>query len=98
MIEELLGKGISVILDATNLYERQRRSLFGIARRTGAKFIIVRIKASADIVQQRLKDRARSSTGYSDADWKVYQSMKSSVENIRLKHYTVDTTKDYSRK
>jgi predicted kinase len=94
LVEQLLVRGISVLLDATNLSERYRKKLYNIAHRTGVKFIIVEIKAPAEVVHRRLEARARSNTGYSDADWSVYQAMRPRAEPIRMKHFTVDSTRD----
>ncbi|MBF8265167.1 MAG: hypothetical protein HW384_1031 [Dehalococcoidia bacterium] len=96
LIEELLGKGIPVILDATNLSERNRETLYHIADKLKAKLILVRVEAPPDVVKQRLEAR---SSGYnpvdnSRADWEVYQRMKSSVEKLARRHFAVDTSRD----
>ena len=57
LIEELLKKGIPVILDATNLSERHRERLYNIAENLNARLILVRIKAPPEVVQKRLKNR-----------------------------------------
>lgn len=94
LIEDLLNKRISVILDATNLIERHRRKLNNIAKKTNARFVIILLKAPANVVRKRLEERSLYAGSYSDADWKVYQDMKRKAEKIRQKHYIVDTTKD----
>src|SRR5512136_2730871 len=43
LVEELLRKGISVVLDATNLEEHNRERLYHIAEQSGARLIIVRM-------------------------------------------------------
>ncbi|MDO8635590.1 MAG: AAA family ATPase [Dehalococcoidia bacterium] len=96
LIEELLGNGIPVILDATNLSERNRETLYHIADKLKAKLILVRVEAPPDVVKQRLEAR---SAGYnpgdnSRADWDVYQRMKSSVEKLARRHFAVDTSRD----
>lgn len=93
-IETLLKRGISVILDATNLTERHREYLYSIAERLNAKLILVRVEAPAEVVRERLKTRLEGSGSTSDADWAVYQRMKSSVEKIRRNHFAVDTSRD----
>src|SRR3990172_3731642 len=45
LIDELLGKNIPVILDATNLAERNREYLYHIAERRGAPLILVLLYA-----------------------------------------------------
>ena len=94
LIDRLLRKGISLILDATNLSERNREHLYSIAERLDAKLILVRVEASPQVVQERLKNRLEDSVTNSDADWAVYQRMKSSVQKICRNHYAVDTSRD----
>jgi len=96
LIERLLKKGIPLILDATNLSERQRERLYNIADHLDARLILVRVEAPPELVYQRLKARKNggSSTGNSDADWEVYRKMKPTVEKISRKHYAVDSSRD----
>ena len=94
LIENLLKKGIPIILDATNLSERNREYLYSIADRLNAKLLLVRVEAPAEIVKERLGARGEGAGSKSEADWKVYQKMKTSVEKIRRQHYVVDTSGD----
>jgi len=96
LIERLLKKGISLILDATNLSERYRERLYNIADRLGVKLILVRVEAPPEVVYGRLKARQveAGSQNSSDADWGVYQRMKDTVEEMRRNHYAVDTSRD----
>ena len=96
LIERLLKKGIPVILDATNLSERDRERLYNIADRLDARLILVRVEAPPELVYQRLKARSNgeNSGNNSDADWEVYRKMKPSVEKISRKHYAVDSSRD----
>lgn len=94
LIEKLLKKGISLILDATNLSEPHREYLYSIAERLGVKLILVRVEAPAEVVRQRLENRLADSGGKSDADWTVYQRMKSSAQKISRQHYAADTSRD----
>jgi len=96
LIERLLKKGISLILDATNLSERYRERLYNIADRLDARLILVRVEAPPEVVYERLKTRQGGDNpgNKSDADWAVYQRMKTSVQKIRRNHYAVDTSKD----
>jgi predicted kinase len=93
LIERLLKRGVSLILDATNLSEHNRERLYNIADRLDVKFILVRVEALPEVVYERLKSRA-GGAGNSDADWSVYQKMKPAVERIRRNHYAVDTSRD----
>jgi predicted kinase len=94
LIEKLLKKGVSLILDATNLSERYREYLYSIADRLEVKLIMVRVEAPASVVKERLRARLKNPEEKSDADWEVYQKMKTSVERISRKHYAVDTSRD----
>ena len=94
LTHELLKRGISLILDATNLSERYREHLYSIADRLEVKLILVRVEAPPSVVQERLKARSKNLEDKSDADWGVYQKMRRSVEKISRKHYAVDTSRD----
>jgi predicted kinase len=96
LIEGLLKRGISLILDATNLSERFRERLYNIADRLGVRLILVRVEAPPEVVYERLKVRqkAASPANKSDADWGVYQRMKATVQAMHRNHYAVDTSRD----
>ncbi len=98
LIERLLKRGIPLILDATNLSERDRERLYSIAERLDARLILVRVEAPPELVYQRLKARSNggNSGNNSDADWAVYRKMQPSVEKISRRHYAVDTSRDIS--
>jgi hypothetical protein len=96
LIEELLGRGIPLILDATNLSERHRERLYRIADRVKARLIMVRVEAPSAVVRQRLEARVNAANpeDNSEADWRVYQRMKSAVQRIQRQHFAVDTSRD----
>ena len=94
LMERLLGRGISIIFDATNLSEYNREYVYRIAERLGAKLVLVRVEAPPELVYERLKGRVLGSEGNSDADWQVYQRMKPQAQRIRRRHYAVDTSRD----
>ena len=94
LIERLLKKGSSLILDATNLSERHREYLYSIADRLDVKLILVRVEAPPQVVYERLKTRQDNPRNKSDAEWAVYQRMKPSVQKIHRNHYAVDTSRD----
>lgn len=99
LIERLLSKGMSVVLDATNLSEHNREylySIYSIADRLSVKLTLVRVSAPAGVVRERLEKRQAARSGKSDADWEVYQKMKTSAEEICRKHFTMDTSRDIS--
>ncbi|MBA7658230.1 hypothetical protein ES703_66179 [subsurface metagenome] len=96
LIERLLKKGFPLILDATNLSERDRERLYNIADRFDTRLILVRVEAPPALVYQRLKARSNggNSGNNSDADWEVYRKMKPSVQKISRRHYAVDSSRD----
>ncbi len=96
LIEDLLKKGIPIILDATNLEERHRERFYNIAERLKVKLILVSVQAPPELVRQRLNKRVENKNGFesSDADWEVYLKMKTKVEKIKRRHFTVDTSRD----
>jgi len=94
LIEFLLKKGISVVLDATNISEKNREYLYHISERLAIKLILIRIVAPQKVVQERLLARAHIKSNRSDADWAVYQRMKSEEDRITRNHYVVDTSGD----
>ena len=96
LIEGLLKRGISLILDATNLSERYRERLYNIADRLNARLILVRVEAPPDLVRERLqaRDENKNPEDNSDAGWSVYKKMQPAVQKIQRKHYAVDTSRD----
>ncbi len=96
MAATLLGKGVNVILDATNLEERHRKTVYKVAERAGARLILVQVEAPPEVVQKRLKSRVdgKAAGDFSDADWSIYQRMKPQAEKIKQPHFTVDTSRD----
>jgi len=96
LIEGLLKRGISLILDATNLSERYRERLYNIADRLNTRLILVRVEAPPDLVRERLqaRDENKNPEDNSDADWSVYKKMRPAVQKIQRKHYAADTSRD----
>ena len=97
IIERLLKKGVPVVLDATNLSERNRERLQHIAYQCNVRLVLVRVEAPLEVVQERLKNRAEGialERDHSEADWAVFQKMKSSAQSIRHNHFAVDTSRD----
>ncbi|MFC1987229.1 AAA family ATPase [Chloroflexota bacterium] len=94
LIERLLKRGISLILDAANLSEQHREYLYSIADRLGVRLVLVRVEAPPEVVRRRLDDRPEKTGNKSDADWEVYQKMKPLAQKIRRKHFVVDTSRD----
>jgi len=96
LVEDILGKGVPVLFDATNLIEYKRERLYNIAHKTNAKLIIVSVEAPVYVVSERLRRREDGDGGEdnSTADISVYRRMVSSVEPIRRDNFAVDTSND----
>jgi predicted kinase len=97
LMTKLLRKGVRVIYDATNLYERHRELVYRIADREGVKLIIVKVVASEQDAAERLSKRdenSRDDDDISDADWKVYRRMAGTAEPIGRNYVVVDTSKN----
>ena len=98
LLTHLLRDGISVVLDATNLVERHRETLYSIADSNNALLVIVRTEAPKETVEERLTQRSEGadSTDNSEADISVYQRMRPTEQRIGRNHLRVDTTGDIS--
>ena len=98
LIDDLLGRGIPVLLDATNLVEANREQLYHIADRRGIGLILVYLRAPAEVVRERLIRRSQraDSEDRSGAGWEVYRRLYHTVEPIKRDHFMVDTSRDIS--
>jgi DegV family protein with EDD domain len=96
LIERLLARGASVVLDATNLKETHRRPLYDIAERTAALLVIVQTEAPPDVARRRLTARVggQAAADASEATVAVYDRMKREAEPIERPHIRVDTSKE----
>ena len=94
LIEILLRKGGSLILDATNLSERKREYLNNIADRLGVKLVLIYVEAPHEVVTRVVKARQENSGNKSDDDLAPCQKMKSSVRKIYHHQYAMDTSQD----
>ena len=81
-------------MDATNLSERHHEYLYRTAERLDVKLILERVETLPELVRGRLERWLENSESRPDADWAVYQRMKSTAEKIQRKHYAVDTSRD----
>jgi len=92
LLEDLLSRGVPCLFDATNLKEAYRRPLYEIAERTGARLLIVEVRAADDVISRRLEARLRSENpdDRSEATLDVYESMRREAEPVEREHITVD--------
>lgn len=96
MARALLADNHTVIFDATNLKERDRRPLYAVARDTGAALVLVRVTAPEQVILARLAGRfaRESSADASEADRRVYELMRESYEAPSRPYLTVDAGAD----
>lgn len=93
--DRLLERGAAVILDATNLLEREREPLYAIAERRGARLVLVRLVAPRWLTHRRLRARqVAAGDEYSEAGIAVYERMRFAEQPIGRDHIVVDTSKD----
>lgn len=91
----LLRRGVSVVLDATNLAESEREPLYAIAKDTGARLVVVRVVAPRWLSHRRLARRTlRIEPSRSEAGVSVYERMRRRFEPIGRRHHVVDTSRD----
>ena len=96
LLERLLARGVSAVLDATSLKEEHRRRLYEIAEEAGARLVIVQTEAPPEVARERLEARARGDDRQdaSEATVAVYDRMRRDMEPIERPHITVDTSKE----
>jgi predicted kinase len=94
LLEILLARGIPSILDATNLKIAHRQPIYDIAKRHGAKLIIVETIAPDAVVRRRMAARLAGENlrDHSDAGIDVYETMRREAEPIEREHLVVDTS------
>ena len=79
LVDELLGEGHVVVLDATNLTARDRGPAESAARERGVPVFHVLVSADDGDTRARLeaRTRERAAGDHSDADVRVYERMRS---------------------
>jgi DegV family protein with EDD domain len=92
LAEDLLRRGVPVLLDATNLKEAHREPLYAIAERTGSRLVVVVVSANEDLVRRRLAVRraGEDPQDKSEATVEVFEMMRAEAEPIERSHITVD--------
>ena len=96
LTRRLLGRGVPVVLDATNLREAHRKLSYRIAREAGARLVIVRLRAPFAVMRERLakRDAARNPLDRSTADLRVLERMRRDYQRPNRPYFVVDTSKD----
>ena len=98
LMERLLSRGVSVVLDATNVKESSRRPYYKIGEQCGAPVFVVRVTAPREVIRARLAQREarRDPLDRSTANLEVYEKMRADVERIARRHISVNTGGDIS--
>jgi predicted kinase len=96
LMDRLLALQITVIVDATNLKETNRKPYYKIAAKHGAKVLLVRVWARMPVIRQRLLARAESPgpADRSTATLEVYERMRQGAPRVRRQHVGVETSGD----
>jgi predicted kinase len=96
LMERLLSRGYTLIVDATNLKEANRRPYYQIAARHDVPLVLVRTWAPWPVIRKRLLMRStkRAPEDFSTATVEVYEAMRAESERLRRKHISVDTSRD----
>ena len=93
LIDQLLGRNISVLYDATNLREEHRQTLYEIGARNGARFALVDVRAPQTVILKRLHERKPGQSD-SDAGVEVYEALRKSADAIDRPHFVIESTGD----
>jgi predicted kinase len=86
-----LAAGRSVIIDATNLTNHDRKRFLRAARETGARLVAVRVLAPDDVVRKRLSAPRQ---GHSQAGIAVFEQMRMRPRAFTVPAVLVDTRFD----
>lgn len=92
--EVLLQEGTSVIIDATNLRERDRRPAYALSQATGARLLLVHFSAPESVIAARLAGRVAGENpdDCSTAGMAVYLRMRETQEPLAREHMQIDTS------
>jgi predicted kinase len=90
----LLTQGVSVIIDATNLKESDRRPAFESATETGARLQVIHFSAPWPVMAKRLAGRVRGMdpNDKSTADIGVYCRMAEEEQPLLHEHLRIDAS------
>ena len=97
-LRQKLSKGQDVIFDATNLRKVHRKVLQNLAETVGARTLAVVVWAPESVIRQRLLHRQEvpDLTDKSDANWAVYQHLRTSFEPLDGPHIMINSTVDFA--
>ncbi|MFN8507452.1 MAG: ATP-binding protein [Dehalococcoidia bacterium] len=87
-VDTALAAGRNVIVDATNLTNRDRRQFVSAAAAYGARLIAIRVTAPEDVIRERL---GQPRVGHSQADVRVFELMRGRAQGFAMPAVVVDT-------
>ena len=90
----ILLSGGSVVADATNLVEGDRRGFYRVARQAAAPVLTVWVEAPEDVIRQRFSESRRDPYRLSDATIEVFEQMKGNMQLPSGRFMLVDTSID----
>ena len=90
----LLREGASVIVDATNLREPDRRPAYDAAEATSAGLLILHFRVPHRVIAERLalRDRRSDPEDRSAAGMAVYTKMAETEQPVSREHWQIDTS------
>lgn len=90
---EILGRGNSVIADATFSKNEYRRVFEAEAAKVGARVFTIKCMMHEDEIKKRLGRRKASGKSPSDADYEIYMKLKESFEPLAGSYLEIDYMK-----
>ncbi len=94
----LLKHGVGCVLDGTFYQDRMRAKVSRICARFDAKFLLVLVTCSEEVIEKRFEEREkRERRTLSDADSKIYNRYKQLFEPTKLHHIDVDMGTDHDK-
>lgn len=90
----LLREGASVLVDATNLRERDRCRAYDLAESTGTTLLVLHFRAPERVIAERLSRRVAGGDpeDRSTAGLGVYMMLAETEEPITPEHWEIDTS------
>jgi predicted kinase len=89
--KKLLEQEKDIILDATFYLEKYRHAMKEIAAKQNAQFLIIECILDESELKERMEKRRKEKTK-SEADFGVYEKVKTEFESIKSDHLTIDTS------
>ena len=90
----LLEDGVSVVVDATNLRERDRVRAYEVAEGVGVPVLLIHFRAPERVIAERLSKRGAGADpeDSSTAGLSVYMMLAETEEPVTREHWKIDTS------